>query len=33
VGDQDGKRERRTWRFDLTRNGDDWIITRAEARR
>ena len=33
VGDQDGKREQRTWRFDLTRNGDDWIITRAEARR
>ena len=33
VGDRDGRRESRTWRFDLTRNGDDWIITRAEARR
>jgi len=33
VGGQDARRERRTWRFDLTRNGDDWIITRAEARR
>jgi len=33
VGDQDARRERRTWRFDFSRNGDDWIITRAEARR
>ncbi|HXE80632.1 MAG TPA: hypothetical protein VNK41_07785 [Vicinamibacterales bacterium] len=33
VGDRDPRRERRTWRFELARSGDDWIITRAEARR
>ena len=33
VGSQGPKREQRTWRFELARNGDDWIITRAEARR
>jgi hypothetical protein len=33
VGTRDPKREARTWRFELARNGDDWIITRAEARR
>ena len=32
-GCQGTKREQRTWRFELARNGDDWIITRAEARR
>jgi hypothetical protein len=33
VGSQGPKREERTWRFELARNGEDWIITRAEARR
>ena len=33
VGDQGSRRERRTWKFELARNGDEWIITRAEARR
>ena len=33
VGDTNGREERRTWQFELGRSGDDWIITRAEARR
>ena len=33
VGGRDAKREPRTWRFELARNGEEWIITRAEARR
>ena len=33
VGGRDPKREERTWRFELERSGDDWVITRAEARR
>ena len=33
VGGRDPKREQRTWRFELERSGDDWVITRAEARR
>jgi hypothetical protein len=33
VGGQGPKREQRTWRFELARNGDDWFIARAEARR
>jgi hypothetical protein len=33
VGGRDPKRERRTWRFELARSGEDWVITRAEARR
>jgi hypothetical protein len=33
VGDSSGREERRTWQFELGRSGDDWIITRAEARR
>jgi hypothetical protein len=33
VGDRSGREERRTWKFELGRSGNDWIITRAEARR